>query len=764
MTMLDTVTRRTSKRQARRDAERGARRLHRRVRLGMLTGLGLTGVLFAAGLLGTVLAQPVLMLAWPLAVLAGAVAWAGAQAQRRSPTQPEGIPLHVLIERSLHQHLAQVADRLHTRPPTEVWMIPEPVVRFEPDPDAPVLYLGAPLLWHLDVDELDRMVAGELALMNAVLDPDIRPVLQLAARLDVDRLTHDTTPLVGPLVRHWGRSVEAARATFLDAVRSWADCTVPESLCTTPDDAAELDALTEVGELVGQQRATAAGQGIGVAAIGAHTAGTVRACEAAGVLAPRPARTNARPAVNLLNAPPNSDQRLATQLAGSTVAGQAPIVGWDRLPQLAWMPHWRSQRDAVLPVLAQLTGTWPTTLRELVGGLRPDDGADDGADVLEEAGAALARYPVRPIDAAEDSDASDGPDGSDGPQTSDAPVAKHLADRVGDVGTVRRRAALTTALSAAVRVSAVEQESLHLAWDDAWGGQVVDDHDGMVPVEAFVADAVARGEMSDLVDWMSGLGLDVDCPWTGAGTPEGDVAPPINAFAATTRGRGLDLVLTGGWLLGYPHPRRSVLRAWRQRLRPQRQATQSLRDLATAHRAAELVAVADPHTSARLVDVISARMSGPAHGLGWQLDLELPERRLRLAGSGTGRELADALAIDLGDRLIRTGTARPGAPEHSVAARAWWLGGRAAAAACLAVAALVLTGGAVVSDHLTWLSGSGPVGEATTVVAIGALLAVLAAVGFADSSRRLERVATGQPLAASPPLRAALPRQRVPHD
>ena len=647
-----------------------------------------------------------------------------------------------------------MADQLHTRAPTDVWMIPEPVVRFEPDPDAPVLYLGAPLLWHLDVDELDRMVAGELALMNAVLDPDIRPVLQLAARLDVERLTADTTPLVGPLIRRWGRSVEAARTAFLDAVHAWADCLVPDSLCTTPDDAAELDALTEVGELVGQQRATAAGQGIGVAAIGAHTAGTVRACEAAGVLAPRPPRTSARPAVNLLNAPPNSDQRLATQLAG-TVAGQAPVVGWDRLPQLAWMPHWRSQRDAVLPVLAQLTGTWPTTLRELVGGLRPHD----GAEVLEEAGAVLARYPVRPIGAAEESDGSD-----DDPDASSVVVAKHLADRVGDEGTVRRRAALTTALSAAVRVSAVEQESLHLAWDDAWGGQVVDDHDGMVPVDAFVADAVARGEMSELVDWMSGLGLDVDCPWTGAGPPEGGVvAPPVNAFAATTHGRGLDLVLTGGWLLGYPHPRRSVLRGWWP-LRPQPHATQTLRELATAHRAAELVAVADPHTSTRLVDVVSAQMSGMAHGLSWQLDLELPERRLRLAGSGTGRELADALALDLGDRLVRTGTARPGAPEHSVAARAWWLGGRAAAAACLAVAALVLAGGAVASDHLSWLSGSGPVGEATTVVAIGALLAVLAAIGFADSARRLERVASGEPLAASPPLRAALPRQRVPHD
>jgi len=92
--------------------------------------------------------------------------------------------MHVLFERGLHQHLAQLAAELGVRCPTEVWVVVEPVVRLEPDPDDPVLYIGAPLLWHLDVAELDRLLAGQVSVMRAVHDPQVRPGLVLAARLD----------------------------------------------------------------------------------------------------------------------------------------------------------------------------------------------------------------------------------------------------------------------------------------------------------------------------------------------------------------------------------------------------------------------------------------------------------------------------------------------------------------------------------------------------------------------------------------------------
>ena len=134
MTVLDRPTRRPSKRQARRDAVRAARRLRRQVHKVALASSIAGGVLLATGALGSLLGLPQLMLAWPVAVLALAVAWAAVDAVRRPPPDPAGIPLHVLIERRLHQHLAVVASRLGTQAPTEVWLVPEPVLRFDPDP------------------------------------------------------------------------------------------------------------------------------------------------------------------------------------------------------------------------------------------------------------------------------------------------------------------------------------------------------------------------------------------------------------------------------------------------------------------------------------------------------------------------------------------------------------------------------------------------------------------------------------------------------
>ncbi len=736
MTVLDRPTRRPSKRQARRAAVRAARRLRRQVHKVALASSIAGGVLLATGALGSLLGLPQLMLAWPVAVLALAVAWAAVDAVRRPPPDPAGIPLHVLIERRLHQHLAVVASRLGTQAPTEVWLVPEPVLRFDPDPDTPVLYLGAPVLWHLEVDELDRLLAGELVMMSAVLDPELRPGMLLAARLDAERLTSDSTPLVGTLVRRWGRALEASRSALLEAARDWADSTVPSEARPTEADRARLAALAEVGELVQAQRTTAAAEGLGVAALGAHTAATVAACEEAGVLEPD-AHLSAGPvATDLLTAPVATDDRLATHLAAAAAGPDAPVVQWDQLPQRAWLPRWRSQRDGALPAVHHVTGVWPSTLRGMLDTLQPP--GDDGRDLVAELGALLARHPEHQLGT--DAEPAEAPEGS----------------RLGDPGTGLRHAAVTEAISAAVRVSAVEQDCLSLTWDDAWGAQVVDPQGEAVLLEAFVADGVARRAADELIGWVAELGLDVDTPWIGAGEPKDGVPGlPIAAFPARTHGRRTDLVLMDGWILSYPHPRRNLLGSWRDRLRPAKAATDELLALAEGHRA-ELSDVADQATSCRLVDVIAARMSAPVHGLGWELELELPDRTLRLSGAGTGRDLAAAIADDLGTRLVRTGTNRVDRPVRSWAGRGWWLGGRAAAAACLALAGLVLAGIA----GLEQVAGVHPVTEATTLLALGVMLGLAASVGYAEAARRFEDCERRARLPAPSPLRF-VPGQRT---
>ena len=217
-----------------------------------------------------------------------------------------------------------------------------------------------------------------------------------------------------------------------------------------------------------------------------------------------------------------------------------------------------------------------------------------------------------------------------------------------------------------------------------------------------------------------------------------------------------------GWLLGYPHPRRGVVGAWR-RWRPSQGGASDLLVLASEHRS-ELVAVADPEASVRLVDVTRARMRGPVHAGRWHLDLKLRKRSVSLSGAGDGRELARVLAADLGPRLALSDAVRPDLPAPSLAARAWGIGTRTA----LVVGGFLALTAALGARELAALPGTGPVGEATSMVAL-ALLAVLAcSLGLAASLRRAELPGSGHRYRASVdvgrPPRRCRPRDRPPPD
>lgn len=716
-----------------RDVQKAARSLENKVGRFVRVAIVSAGILLALGALGVLLREPALLLSWPAALLMLALARAGGEARSRAEEPVAGIPLHVLTEAALHHHVGEVAAVLGTRSPTEIRLVPQAEVWLVPDPEGPLLHIGAPLLWHLSVDELDRLVAPELAKMVVVLDPELRPALELVARLDIERLTSDRSPLVGFLVRRWGRQVAASRDAMMRLVREYALAQVPDELRPTDADRAELAALAEVADMIGRQRRQAAAHGVGVRPVGARTDAVLAAAERLGMIDARPDRMASRtPAISLLSAPETVDERLCRVLASETVGPEAPVIGWDALPFEVSMPLWRAERDEMLPAIAHLTGTRPHNLRGLVAALgRADDPAyapdteaadQDPSDPVTALGALLSRHPL-PVDSFTDGAGDDG------------------ADRHAN----RRRDAVTRALTAAVRVATVEQELLGLGWDDAWGAVVLDGGQAVM-LEPFVGDAVDRRAAEDLTGWLERLGVDVDREWAGAVSPgqqreaSGDDLP-LHTVTARYRRRGLDqtvdVVFMDGWLLGYPHRRF-------RRGHGARRGAAELRELASTHRA-DLVAVADPDSSARLSDVLSAQASGSALGTGWRLDLELPNRRLVLTGKGPGRVVADALAPALGSRLTRTGTARDDRPDRSRAATVWWLVGRASAAATLAIAVLVGVGG----PELSWLAAGDPTDGVLTVVAAGLLLTVAAERGLAGATRRFERPA-GRPRVTTP--------------
>ncbi len=739
MTALDLPVQGRSTRTARREAERAARSMTLTLRRVMAAATAGAALGLVAGVLGLVLGRTSLLLGWPVLVLAASVGWTILNAQRTPPPAQRGLQLNLLVESKLHEHLARLATEVGVQCPTEVWLVPEAEIRLVPDPDSPVLYVGAPLLWHLDLTELDRLVAGPLSRMRPVLDPQVRPGLQLSARLDVARLTNDATPLLGVLVRRAGRRLESRRQALLDAVGSWSDSSVPKALRPTPSDIAELLALREVDDIQAERREAAAARGVGLGAPGATAIATLAACERVGVIESRTHRTVVRPAFSLLVDAVSTDRRLGERAA--MVDGHpVPMVSPEDLPNRVWLPQWRDERDAGLPVVVHLTGRWPRTLAELLEVLAPGTvlrrSGPETVDRVPVLGALLAGLPHCP---------------------SSLTAAAHGGDAIGesdDERHARERAeqrarleAVTGLLTAAIQVVALEQDRLTLGWHDAWGPQLLDHSGEVVPVATFVGDSVTRRDVHALRGWLEQLGIDLDVAWHDAEPPPGGLDElPITAVTAALAGprlTGVDLVILDGWMLGYPHPSRRFLADLAGRLLPRPSETRELLELARTHRDS-LVGVADAEVSVRLADVTSARLDGSAHSPGWHLCLELPDRRLELCGHGRADAMAAALRPDLRERLVTTGTARPGLPARSWPA--WW--SRLATRACvvafgvLAVAVIV---GAVAAG---WLPGDTDRFEAVAVLELGVVAILLCRLAEQKADRALRR-AGGQPRLAS---------------
>lgn len=703
-------------RAARREAERTARSLRRQLHRADWCAAAVTAASAACGTAGLLGGPVALLLGWPALVLGLAAGWALLDARRRHPPEPAGVQLHLLSEATLHEHLATVADDVGVRCPSEVWVVPEPETWLEADPDRPVLHLGGPLLWHLDMTELDRLVAGPLSRMRAVLDAELRPGLRLAARLDTGRLAGDRTPIVGVALRRLGRRLEARSRTLHAAVHEWADSALPQRLRATQGDLAEQQALREVDEIEQVRGREAHAAGVGLRSLALGSIATLEACEREGVLEPRLDHAVVRPAASLLADPDTTDrwlsQWVAVQHGRSTV-----LIDRHELPARVWMRVWRRELAAGLPAVVHLTGCWPRTLEELFAVLRRapvqrGSGAEP-VDRVPLLGALLSGRPERLFAGAE-------------PE-----ILGREADR-DEAGDRARHAAVIGLLAAAVRVAAVDQGRLELGWHDVWGAQVVD-HDGAVlALESLVADAVARRDLAPLTAWLSMVGVSEEVPWSDGEPPADGLDPlPICAFTAREGDHGVDVVLLDGWLLGYPHARKERLRD----LVGRRAAgdTSALLELARTHRDV-LVDVADQHASSRLCDVTAARLDGAPGVSGWTLRLVLPDRRLDLTGSGPAGPLAAALGRSLGDRLEGSAAGTSGSERRSRIAAVARVAGTVATV--LAVAAVLLAG----FDLAPLLPGSaaGAAGRSLSAAALGLvpLLALRVVVAEADRAAR----------------------------
>jgi len=743
MTALDSPVQVRTSRAARRDAERAAASLVRRVRRTNAVALAGCVTGFLAGVAGVLTGTAVLLVGWPLAFLAGYVRLALADAQRRAPSPCRGTSMHVLFERGLHQHLAQLADELGVRSPTEVWVVVEPVVSLEPDPDDPVLYIGAPLLWHLDVAELDRLLAGQVSVMRAVLDPRVRPGLVLAARLDHARLTSDRTPVVGMVVRRLGRQLRSGRLVLLDAVRDWGEGSKPRRLRPTEADEAELQALREVEELEATRRQVALSVGLGLDAPTAGAMATLAASDRVGVLFERRHRLVLHPASSLLADPVVTDRRLAERLAVCD-GGQAPLVTRADLPAKVWLESWRRERDNGLPVVVHVTGRWPRTLTELLELLarstahRP--AGSEPFDRVPLTGALLARHPAR-LRA--------------GPAPEPPAEVVTVVDETDHKGEPQRDAAVVTLLAAAVRVVLVEQGRATLRWDDVWGAQLIGPDDKPLTVDSRIAEAVAGRDPKPLLSWLRDLEVAVDSPWDDAEPPAGGLDElPLAAFTARfaidsqrrSAPQSADVVVLDGWVLGYPHPDRGRTRDLLGRLRSSSAGTRELLAVARTNRC-ELVGVADPNMSVRLVNVTSACLDGRPDGSGWSLRIESPGHNLELTGRGSARAVADALR-DLDDRVVVSGTARADLPTTSWSACGWRLAAVTCSIASLLGAVTVLAG--MAPDG--YLPGAQDWQRALSVLLLSSPLVLLCRVAQGEADRSLRR-------RADPPRLPALRRR-----
>jgi len=443
-----------------------------------------------------------------------------------------------------------------------------------------------------------------------------------------------------------------------------------------------------------------------------------------GALAPRPDHAVVRPAVSLLSDPDGLDRRLSERVAAQDGVSST-LVERHELPYRVWLPSWRRERDRGLPVVVHLTGSWPRTLQELFGVLAPGPlqrwSGSDPVDPVPLLGALLSGRPQRLFAGAQPAPHERGDTGH----------LEREADRDG-AGDPVRHEAVVRLVAAAVRVAAVEQRRFTLGWHDVWGAQLLDAEGAAAPLEAFVGDAVARRDVGALTEWLAEVGVAIDVAWEHAEPPPGGLdALPITAFAARQGARGVDAVVLDGWLLGYPHPSRTRLRGLLGRACAS--DTAELLTLARTHRDS-LVDVADPAASARLADVTSARLES-ATGRGWTLCLELPDRRLDLAGDGPVGPVAATLTGALGGRLACGGAAAPGSPG-----RAWpavLLGSMATVAAALTMVTAVLAA-------LGWgptglVPGDGPLDRVVAVLALGSVPVLLLRLAGAETARAMGR-------------------------
>ncbi|MGH3496791.1 MAG: hypothetical protein ACRDP1_04930 [Nocardioidaceae bacterium] len=473
----------------------GRRARHRGERTAVLkTGARLRNVIVSARV-ATVLLPLVLVGvgAWQLlgaqrfdvvlvvVLLLAPVVWALAMSTWAEPSNPDvGVGLNMAAEPDLHQRLAALAKRLGVRPPVDIRVAAEPVVKVRVRPKDPVLYVGAALFWHLDTDQLDRLLARELSMLRCLRGRELHRTWALLQRVDLGRLTGDEIPIVGWLIARIGTVLEGRITAYLEACRAWADREIPSDLRCTDRDIAELGNTAEAWSLLVDRWAhPAIVMGAPLRELGSSTERMLVACTQAGLLDRPDDTATGQPAYTVLARPDVVDRGFSDWLNGEWGCTGKSAMPWSDYPRQVSVPTWRRALAEALGQLETLGGvTTASSLGDVINLLESTDlRAVENALATIELNALVAGIP--PVSA--------------------TPADAH--DRT-----------TSAFVDTAVRVALVDGLHVRLAWDWVWGTGLIDEAGKTLTVDGLSFGELGRPRLTHLRSWLDEHGVDLAKP------------------------------------------------------------------------------------------------------------------------------------------------------------------------------------------------------------------------------------------------------------
>jgi len=297
-------------------------------------------------------------------VVAAPLMWALTMSLWSRPAEPEtGVGLNIVGEPTLYQHLVDLAKRLDVRTPADVRVVPGPMIEVKPHSTTPSLHVGAAALWNLTAPEFERLLAHELSILRCLRGAELQATWRVIERVNLERLVADRTPVVGWVVRRFGRLVTRRLDRFLDAVRAWSEHTLPADLRPTEADLREQATLEDAWSIVVDKwvsSARAVGRPLGTYADA--TRRMVQACEQDALLDRDSSRQHGVLAATLLVDADSVDTLLSQWLNRQWSLPDQRPVPWEDYPHQIAVPAWERELRIALGVNAGTAVTLDSAL------------------------------------------------------------------------------------------------------------------------------------------------------------------------------------------------------------------------------------------------------------------------------------------------------------------------------------------------------------------------------------------------------------------